>query len=422
MRTVSRLTFFLATTSLPAVAAEAAPATAAASASATATTATATPTATAPVAADAAAEPAPAVEAAPAAEAAPTAEPAPAAEAPPAPAAPPADSPWLTEEGGASDWIQLASGEWLKGTVKALLGGTLTFVSAGAGELNIPWGNVKVLHTTSQLTLVSVTGEPATGSLELRDGNVIIGDKKLSAGDAISMVPATTSELDHWNFIATLGAMLRKGNTDSVDYSLFARLRREDAYGRFRAEYSGAIGALRGVENTNKHRGTIGWDWFLSRAIYATPVFGEIQHDTFQNLDYRYVLGAGIGVHAIAIPQLKVDLDVSAGYTETRYMTVAAGTPASGDGLLIRPHLFLGWQITDGVTFEGDWTTGLVATDLPKTYHHAEARLGVKMSTALSLTVGAIYDRLESPAVREDGTKPKKSDIALTAGLSLVLD
>lgn len=51
------------------------------------------------------------------------------------------------------DWIQLSSGEWLKGKIKTLYDGKLEFKSSDLGTLSLSWDTVKQVRTAKSQTV-----------------------------------------------------------------------------------------------------------------------------------------------------------------------------------------------------------------------------------------------------------------------------
>jgi putative salt-induced outer membrane protein YdiY len=205
-----------------------------------------------------------------------------------------------------------------------------------------------------------------------------------------------------------------------VAFSAFSRLRREDAFNRVTLDYNGAYGLVSGEVNTNKHRGDLSWNIFLSRVFYATPFWGVLLYDEFQNIELRSLATAGGGVHIFNTPDFELDFDLVAGYAATRYISVDPTLNQKvTDGMLVVPALTIDWDITDDLEFEGMWQSSLLVTDLKRSFHHATARLEVEITDIFDLDISAIYDRQETPVPDANGDTPLRDDLALTLGMSM---
>jgi hypothetical protein len=362
----------------------------------------------------------------------PSTAPAPADEAPaPPPAAAPSSlqlaEPWLEPGNEGFDWVLVESHEWLKGSVKAMREGDITFGSSQFGDLVFPWGKIKVLRTAGEYVLVDKGNDTHRGKVMLRDGKLVLtaedgAETALEQGQILSVVGLSKREIENWDFAAMFGATLRQGNTESVDYSAYLRLRREDAFNRARLQYDGAFGEVAGVVNTNKHRGQANWDLFVSPVFYLTPLIGDIQFDEFQNLDVRWTAGAGAGAHVYNKSGIKLDLELAGGYTQTNYISVEAGAPDRRDDGLVRPRAYFDWKITGDIEWELDWATSIVANDVQYTFHHGETRFSVDLTDVFSLMYSVIYDRQETPVTDVDGNTPVRDDVAMALSVGVDLD
>jgi hypothetical protein len=126
---------------------------------------------------------------------------------------PPADS---------FDWIQLKSGEWLKGRLKAMQDRTLEFYSEELGDLSFDWKDIRQLRSPRTLDTLSITGQTFSGPVAITPQQVAVGGTNASVlprDQLQSLTPGGSKERNLWSGKATLGLTLRSGNTRSVDYN-----------------------------------------------------------------------------------------------------------------------------------------------------------------------------------------------------------
>jgi hypothetical protein len=57
---------------------------------------------------------------------------------------------------------------------------------------------------------------------------------------------------------------------------------------------------------------------------YFVKVFNDYEYDRFQNLDLRFVIGAGLGYHALKTERTVVDLLAGADYNRSSFTTPLA--------------------------------------------------------------------------------------------------
>ncbi|RKZ66256.1 MAG: hypothetical protein DRQ44_06955, partial [Gammaproteobacteria bacterium] len=121
------------------------------------------------------------------------------------------------------DWVQLTSGEWLKGEIKSMYNDSLEFDSDKLDLLEIDWEDVKYLKSYRPSNINIENSEPLTGSLQISGDKVTITNgedvREFKRHDLISLTPAGDREVDLWSLKFTLGLNVRSGNTDQVDYN-----------------------------------------------------------------------------------------------------------------------------------------------------------------------------------------------------------
>ncbi|HSC86299.1 MAG TPA: DUF481 domain-containing protein [Polyangiaceae bacterium] len=354
--------------------------------------------------------------------------------APPTPPCPPApvgaprvDTTVLdpTESDGEADWIQLASGEWLQGTLERMREGSLDFTSTTLGKLTVAWDSVTVLRSRRRMIFVRSNRTTVTGTAHLANGLLVVrtdsGTRIVDKAEILSIVKAKTNELSRWAFLVTLGLAGRTGNTETLNYTAYSRMSRVDAFNRMVAEYTGAFGRASGVDNTNKHRGTASWDLFVSPIIYVTPISGELVYDQFQNLGLRWSAASGFGARALRLASLTLKTELATGFLQNNYVTVAAGEPAQTQGAFVRPGLQVNGALAPTLGYELQWQSSIVVTEPAFTYHHGAARLSFALFGKATADLMAVYDRQETTVTGADGVTPKRDDLSLSLGFGIDL-
>ena len=118
------------------------------------------------------------------------------------------------------DWIQLTSGEWLKGEIMSLRRRTLEFDSVEMNRLTIDWGDVKMLRSPRINSIIYKNRETARGTLLIRDDLVIIGgpegETRFPRSEIYSIVSDDDRELSHWDGKVTFGLASQSGNISQV--------------------------------------------------------------------------------------------------------------------------------------------------------------------------------------------------------------
>jgi len=230
---------------------------------------------------------------------------------------------------GKFDWIQLTSGEWLKGDLKVLYDDKLEFDSDKLDLLELDWEDVKQVRG-HQLHSARFEG-PVTvvGILKVIDDKVFITtEEKVLEFDRsrlISIAHGKQEEIGYWSAKISLGLDIRRGNSDQTNYSTSAYVKRRTSAARFLIDYLGIFNKTEGVETANSQRVSSHYDIFKTRKFYWRPVFGEYFRDPFSNIEYRVTAGTGIGYHIIDTSKTKWDITPGLAYQHTQNVSVEAG-------------------------------------------------------------------------------------------------
>ena len=206
------------------------------------------------------------------------------------------------------DWIQLKSGEWLKGKVKSLQEEKLEFDSE---ELNLFTFDWKDIHTVRSPRLNSVRIEklkPVDGSLIVTTNEVQVitptATNTYPRADLLTIAPTGNRELDKWSGKISAGLSFRSGNTH-------ATLQRRTPGTRLSLDYLGNYGKVNGVETEDNHWFSGQFDHFLSRRLYTRVPDIEYFRDPLQNLSHRLTVGAGVGYDLVKTPRTEWNVTVS---------------------------------------------------------------------------------------------------------------
>jgi hypothetical protein len=341
------------------------------------------------------------------------------AEAPPAVPSIPAFRPPEAELAQA-DWLRLESGEWLRGKVEHMRDGELEFDSKKLDDLKIDFDDIAEFYSPTPNRYVFVGRNVIVGTASMQGGQVTVmvdGEAKtFPREELLAILEGRVRELNFWNAGVGLGATGRAGNTNSLDLSTSAYLRRETARTRWYTSYRGAYATLEGRENTNNHAARSQFDWYLTPRLYLIPFWLDFFNDSFQNIDYRLTPAAGVGYELIGRENMSWEVLSALGYQRTGYSS------GGSEGTFV---------IVLGTKFEADITSYLdydlsynVNVGIPavgQSTHHAESTLSFDVWGPLDFDVTVVFDRLERPQSNADGSTPKKNDLRLVVGLGLDL-
>jgi len=348
------------------------------------------------------------------------------AEASPADKDEASSKPWLPAA-KQFDWVQLTSGEWLKGEIKSMYNESLEFDSDKLDLLNIDWNDVKYLKSYRPSSVNIEHRSPVTGSLQISDDKVTIttGDEvqEFDRIELVSFTPAGNRELDLWSIKFTLGLNIKSGNTDQADYTSKLSAKRRKARSRFLLDYIGNISKIRTTqgnltETVNNHRVNAGLDVYATRYFFYQPIFGEYYRDLFQNIDQRITAGVGVGYTLIDSGKYEWDINGGPALVITQYISVQPGQNRRVDaGALVFGTNFNA-ELSDTLNFIFKYNIQASKEDAGGYTHHMITTFESELTGHLDFDLSLIWDRISQPREDDSGETPESDDYRLSVGVT----
>lgn len=325
------------------------------------------------------------------------------------------DPPW--------DWLQLTSGEWLKGEIMAVEDFVVSFDSDKLNDLDIDWEDVRAIHTSRPMAVLMRDLNTAVGALQTRNGKIYIEsqDLEIDFNDVINIATGAQRGRDLWTGDVGASTNIRKGNVNEEDLNVTADFIRRTITTELRLSYIGNFSEVEGVQTTNEHRGNLSYDYRWTATWFVRPVFLEYYRDPFQNLDSQWTVGFGGGYYL----QEKYDQTwvVSAGpaYQSTKYKDVSADSDNPVSSAAFFMSTVYEQELTDDIDLNINYQVTLTKAEAGKAKHHFTVGLKVDITDSLDLNVSAYWDRTANPQPDDLGVFPEKNDFRFAVGLSFEL-
>ncbi len=216
----------------------------------------------------------------------------------------------------AADQVVLKNGDTITGSIIKKDGDKLTMKSEFLGEVSMPWSAVKSLKSDETLTVAAKDAEPVAGKVTTSGDTLQVatagGTKTYPLADVHSVRnPAeqhSWERLQHpgllelWTGFYDLGYALARGNarTETLTNAFNAtRVTRND---RITISVNQIYGTARinGVSDAvaNAIRGVWTYNHGIGSKLFLTTL-NSYEHDPFQNLHLRFVVGGGLGWNTI---------------------------------------------------------------------------------------------------------------------------
>ncbi len=318
------------------------------------------------------------------------------------------------------DWIQLNSGEWLKGEIIAMYDEKLEFDSDELDDLTIDWSDIKEIRSGGTMQIGFLDDVIATGKLFVGGNTVrVMGaeDQRFQRSDLLTITAGAPKERNYWAGKFTLGANIREGNTEQVEFSSKASIKRRTPKTRVNFDYLGNFNRTFGDVATDNQRVDGGWNRYFSKRFFWTPVYGEYYRDPFQNIGSRWTLGMGVGYTLIDTSKIEWEVNGGLAYQTTQFDDVLEGESDTADTPALVFGTIYDHEITKDIDFIFDYRVFIVNEESGTYTHHLLTGLEFELTSLLDFDITLVWDRIQDPRPDSNDVLPKQDDFRLTFGL-----
>ena len=325
------------------------------------------------------------------------------------------------------DWVQLVSGEWLKGEIIVLYEEELEFDSEELDGLTIELGDIAVIRSARVLTWTFTDRRVVTGTAAMQKGIVRVRDSsgnvhEFPSLELLKVIEGDMSEINFWSMKASLGSTIRSGNTNQTDLNTAVKIRREATSSRIDLDYNGNYSEVDTAQTVNNTRIAAGWNIIITRGFFVSPLIGEIYADEFQNIDVRGTIGAGLGVFVVRNSTIEWSLQLGGAYRNTQYISVEPGEPTFNATGSVIPGTVIEWDITGDIDLDFNYNAQIGVPDTKDTTHHVQAYFSMDLfGDIIDLTANFTWDRIENPVTNAEGITPERDDYRLAFGIGVDL-
>ncbi len=314
------------------------------------------------------------------------------------------------------DWMQMTSQEWLKGELISMYDDSLEFDSDEFDMQTVDWGDVKEIRSVGVMQVAFEDGTIAVGRLFIDQENVrVMGDEDQTfpRSGLLSITAGAPKEINYWSLKASVGANIRKGNTEQVETTGKLTAIRRTPKNRIDIDWLSTFNRTDGETAADNQRANVGWNRYLSKRFYLTPVYGEWYRDPFVNIENRWTIGVGAGYEIIETSKITWDVKGGLAYQSTSFVSVEDGEDDSAD----TPALHLGTSYDHELTRWMDFLFAydfMIVNEESGTYtHHLETGLEFELTSLLDFDITLIWDRIENPQPNQNGVLPEQDDFRL---------
>jgi len=317
------------------------------------------------------------------------------------------------------DWIQLDTGEWVKGRIKVLHEESVEIDSDHFDLISIDWEDVAYIRTGRVMSVLLDGGEVILGRLTTERGKLLVGGEPVEFPQVVGIASASPREFDLWSADISVGLNFRSGNVEQKDLNTKVSLKRRTVKNNTKMSYTGNYSESESEQLANNHTASLSHDFRISHKWFFRPIQAEYYRDPFQNREAEWTVGFGAGYQIFDTPKLDWTVSAGPGYQRTEYVDVVEGE----DRTVSTPALLLGTfydqEVTDNIDFQVDYQVSMTETKAGRAKHDFYMALDVDLTSRLDLRLAGTWKRIESPQPDSDGITPEKDDFTATLGLAL---
>jgi putative salt-induced outer membrane protein YdiY len=235
----------------------------------------------------------------------------------------------------------------------------------------------------------------------------------------MGITPSGRKGISDWSGNFNLGLSIQSGNNSQTTLSTSAELARRTPNTTFLIDYLGNYSQVNNVQSADNKRVNLTYDVRLNHEWFVRPLQFEYYQDSLANISYRLTAGVGAGYYIFDRTGLEWQVTAGPSFQYTKFETVetnqddSATTPAA-----VLTSNFKA-DLTQRLTFIQAWQSTFTERAAGTYNHHAVSTLEFEIKRHLNLDVSFIWDYLQNPQQKSDGTIPQNSDYYLTVGFGV---
>jgi len=322
-----------------------------------------------------------------------------------------------------SDWVQLKSGEWLRGQLKYIQHKDVEFDSDEMDEQTLKLKDVRKVYTAHRVFTQFEDLPPAYGMVVISNDLVFVNGPEPLALHRDLLMGITPGDgrpgLRNWSGNLNLALNLQSGNKRQTTLTTSAELARRTPKTTLLIDYLGNYSQVDDVKSADNQRVNLTYDIRLNQEWFVRPVQFEYYHDPLANIAYRLTAGVGAGYYIFDRTGLEWQVSAGPSYQYTKFDTVETNQNASATTPAAVLNSYFKNDITKRLTLIQSWQSIFTEKDAGKYSHHSVSTLEFEIKRHLDLDVTFIWDYLQNPQQKSDGSLPQNSDYYLTVGFGV---
>ena len=318
-----------------------------------------------------------------------------------------------------ADQITLKNGDRITGAITSSDGKSLNLKTEYAGDLTIKWEAIQSVSSSEPMYVTAKDGRVIVGTVSTANDNLQIATAQSGtvtvSRDSIETVRSESEQRAYgaWGGVFDTGLSLARGNANTTTFTIgthAARVTDKDKASAFLTSiYS--QGRSNGISLTTASAVNAGlrYEFNLSPKVFAF-VFTDFDHDRFQQLDLRNVLGGGIGKHVIKTDTTTFDVFGGLSFNQEFFSTLTRRSAEALAGEEFDKKLSTAFSIRERLEFYPN------LTDTGQYRVVFDTAAITQLSKVLSWQIDVSDRYLSNPILGLKG-----NDLLLTTGLRIAI-
>ena len=317
------------------------------------------------------------------------------------------------------DWLQLESGEWLRGRLYFIQKRKVEFASDELDDFTLDLKDVRQVYPANPLFTKFNGRDQIFGQVVVSNEVVeVFGPEQVSLprDQLTGITPGGKREFDFWSGNLSVGLSLQSGNTSQKTLTTSAEVARRTPATTAQLNYLGNYSEAEGVQSANNQRLNGLYDIRLNRHWFLRPAWLEYYQDELANIAQKGTFGIGLGYYIFDREGLEWLVAGGPGYQYTKFLTVEPGQSDSSSTPAAVLQTSFKADITRRLKFIETIGATLSSEEAGLYSHHAVTTLEFEIKRHLDLNVSFVWDYLQTPQTESSGVVPQHSDFRLIVG------
>ena len=207
-----------------------------------------------------------------------------------------------TAPGLAVDVLKMENGDRLTGEVKKVAGRRVFLKTAYAGTVQIDWLKLEGFSSDRRFEVEVERGRKYRGKLVLAEGKLTVATARetvsVEKDRVVGLAPKAEKERGSlWREVEgtlDLGYNLTRGNSRLDQSSFLAQGLYDQGHYKISGDASSIFGRQDDADPTSRQTAGLRVDWFVNPRVFRFAL-GTFEHNDRQRLNFRTVLGGGLG-------------------------------------------------------------------------------------------------------------------------------